>query len=235
MLLSTVRKCTVPAALTLALWVLASPAHALAIVSRWDPLINAAFGGVTWSGTAQFDVPDACVASNFSGVISNNSIANCQIGNIAVNPNIGATVNFAGSGGGTLHWRVDSGDGLDLDDVPQITSMTFTNGIITGMTTGLSEYFRVQGGSGLVSNFGWALSFSSLGNGLITAGLTYATCESFNREGEGVRCRRVGTNDTTQFPAILRGQYFVPEPQTNALIVAGIAAIGFVGRRRRRI
>jgi hypothetical protein len=228
MLSSIIRKSSAPAALAAVLCACAAPAHALAIISNWDPLVGASFPGVSWSGSATFDVPAADLLPSFTGSDSSG---------ITVTE---ATVSFSAGGPplGSVTWKVDAGDSLPADDVPTVTSMTFTGGKVSGITTTPSEYFQfvpAAGVSTVLSNYAWALSFVSLSNGTISAKLDFATCEEFS-EGEGQDCTKVGSSDVNSFPAVLKGDHFaaaVPEPQTYALMFAGLAALGFVARRRR--
>ncbi len=208
-----------PAALLAATMLgIASPARAALYSGSWDPTYGSIFPNLGWRASAVFDVPTPCLA-------------------------LGSGSNIPISGG-CAGFSVVSAE-VDLYDIANpsailgsyaLSTNVIVNGInlaggqLTGIDTGFFGYFvptLAVAGSG---NY----SFSLLLFGGNMAQLIYANptptspgC-AFLPVG-GARCGLSANAAIGTFTTLP-----VPEPETYALMLAGLGAIGLVARRRRR-
>lgn len=230
MIQTRARAALVGAAIILAA-ALGASGQAQAAVYRgvWDPAFGASsvFPSLGWKGTATFSIPDACLAD--SGWIAfDNACANN--GGMKV---LGATVGF--------YDAINDRSGTNIletlafsNPMWLVYSMEITDHKLTGVSAGFSESVRAYyslAGSG--TNY-FALTFFP-GDG---SGTGKGASLFYTRAGQNPTCAYPGPSSSancgysTTTPNVTYA--LVPEPATVALVLAGLAAIGLVARRRRR-
>ena len=192
----------------------------------WDPAFGAPFdslgNNLGWKGSATFLVPDACLSS--SGWIDN-TLTGCAAGGMKV---LGATVNFYNAS--TDPFGVHILETLTFSNpVAQVYSMQITANQLAGVSSGFSNSLLANNplaGNG-TDYFGLKFFHSTTyGNGaslFYTQGYQDPSC-AYPATSE---CGHSNTTPNVTYA-------LVPEPATVALVLAGLAAIGLVARRRRR-
>jgi hypothetical protein len=195
---------------------LAGSARAALYSGNWDPAYGGIFPGLGWEASALFDVPDACLAlgsgSNIpiSGACAGFDVLSAQVSfyNVADPSTI-------------LH-------SYALDPNVIVNGIDLAGGKLSGIDTGFFGSFVSElpiAGSG-------QFSFSLILFGGTEAQLVYANppetspgCATF--QVLGASCGFSANVATGVFAP-------VPEPESYALLFAGLGAIGLVTRRRRR-
>ena len=195
-----------------------APAHAALYSGSWDPAYGPFFPGLGWSASAVFDVPDSCLALG-----SGNNI-----------PISGGCAGFSVVSGEVDLYNIANPSAIlgsyALDPSVIVNGINLTGGHLTGIDTGFFSYFVPT----LAIAGGGNYSFSLLLYGGNSAQLVYANpiatspgCASFPVSGAhcGVSANAaIGTFSTLP----------VPEPEVYAMLLAGLGALGFAARRRRR-
>jgi PEP-CTERM motif len=191
-------------------------AQAAIYTGSWDPAYGTIFPELGWKASGLFDVPDACLAMGsgenipISGSCAGFSVLSAQVDfyNVASPSTILQSFN--------LNTNVFV-DGIDL-----------TGGHLSGVDTGFFHFFvptlDIAGGGDY--------SFSLILFGGNQAQLVYAdptttspACDSFPVRGASCG-HSISAAEGVFAP--------VPEPETYALMLAGLGALGFAARRRRR-
>jgi hypothetical protein len=195
----------------------AGPAQAALYTGNWDPAYGTIFPSLGWNANALFDVPDTCAAI---GTGTNIPISGACAGFSVVS----AEVNFYDiSDPSTIL------ESFDLNTNVIVTGINLAAGALTGVDTGFFDFFvptlDIAGGGDY--------SFSLILFGGNKAQLIYAkppetspACITFPIDG--AMCGVSENVPTGVFAAA------VPEPETYALMLAGLGVIGFAARRRRR-
>lgn len=196
----------------------APPVHAALYSGSWDPNYGSIFPNLGWSASAVFDVPNSCLAL---GTGNNIPISGSCAGFSVVSGEVDL-YNIANPGAILGSYA--------LDPSVIVTGINLAGGQLTGIDTGFFSYFVPTLGVAGSGNY----SFSLLLYGGNLAQLAYANpiATSPGCAFLPVRGARCGLSDS---PAI--GHFTalpVPEPETYALMLAGLAAIGFAARRPRR-
>ena len=190
-------------------------AQAALYTGTWDPMYGGIFPSLGWQASAVFDVPDACLALG-----SGNNI-----------PISGACAGFD-----VLSAQVDFYDvaapgtileSFNLSPEVIVTGINLAGNALTGVDTDFFHYFiptlSIAGGG--------EYSFSLLLFGGTKAQLIYASPPTTSPgcaflPVDDAHCGISANAATGVFAPI-------PEPETYALMLAGLGALGFVARRRR--
>ena len=193
-----------------------APAHAALYTGNWDPAYGGIFPQLGWEASAVFDVPDACLAiGNGTNIPISGPCAGFDVLSVEVR-----FYNVAAPGAILQTYAIDP-DAI-------VTGINLAGGKLSGVDTGFFDYFV----SDLPIAGGGKYSFSLLLFGGNLAQLIYASpqetspgCALF--PVAGAECGFSANPAHGVFAPI-------PEPETFALLLAGLGAVGAVARRRRR-
>ena len=192
------------------------PAQAAIYNGVWDPSYGSIFPSLGWEASAVFDVPDACLA----------------LGNGNNIPISGSCAGFSFLSAELDLYNVSSPSTIlqsfDLDTNVIVNGINIAGSQLTGIDTGFFDYSVPTlsiAGSG-------DYSFSLILYGGNRAQLIYADPVATSPgcaflPVDGASCGMSDTAATGVFAPI-------PEPETYALMLAGLGAIAFAARRRRR-
>ena len=227
-----------------------APAQAIIVSGQWDPMYGSPFladnttttADMWWSGSALFTIPDtvACEANAGNLYLVTCSGMNVSSAQVLLTEGQGGsvvdTLNFQGSAaltkvkfandGTTVLWvesnwwdPLEQGTASEYDLSNYLFSVGFSQAGANLFHTELDAYLDRHGGHGPDER-----SFFWYGYGVGHIG---DLCGPTTAPGDGDICGFSNTMGTMVFAPI-------PEPSTYALMFAGLAAIGFMARRRRQ-
>jgi hypothetical protein len=230
-----VRKLLVSSGLVLAGLGVGGPASAVLVVGNFDP----SFGGLGFNGTATFTISQSCLS--FTGFIwanfncSTNSAGGLGAAGMSFQ---GATVNFTQNGNpagavsfaanpiGILGMYVQGGTVVGVQSILFGPSTPDTS--LPGNPT-FNLFFGVPGQT-LLALIGEGQPPGPPDEGPSSGDLDDLPASSF-------RNPTLGVNNCTQAPCSATATnttYTLPEPESLALVMAGLGAAGLAGTRRRR-
>ena len=196
-------------------------AHAALYTGQWDPAYGGIFPSLGWKASAVFDVPGSCLALGTANDVP-----------VVAGPCAGFSVQSA-----ELQFYDIAAPGTvlgtyRLNPSVIVTGVDIAGGALSGVDTGFFDYVvppLAIAGSG-------AYSFSLILYGGTLAQLAYAQpiatspgCATF--PVPGARCGVSANAATGVFTAVAAP---IPEPETVALMLAGLGALGAEARRRAR-
>ncbi len=194
----------------------AGPSQAAIYAGSWDPAYGSIFPDLGWQASALFDVPDACLAlGSGSNIPVSGSCAGFTVLSAAVDLyNIASPSTILQS--------------FNLNPNVIVNGINLTGGQLSGIDTGFFDFFVPSlsiAGSG---NYSFSLIlFGGNKAQLIYADPTTTSPGCAFLSVDGASCGVSATAATGVFAP-------VPEPETYALMLAGLGALGFAARRRRR-
>lgn len=214
----------------------ASPAQAIVYVGNFDPAFGSAFPDLGWRGKAEFVIPDACAGK--TGTFQNLSFANACSSSPFFMQN--ATVEFY-----SLADPSKTAETLNFGSLALVRSISLSTPTgsasptkLTGVTTtysvgrpGTSTPAKIfTPGNPVGKSFNFYLKFDGG-----VASMAYSDNESnffctFSPEKCGTSSTRL--EDIAKVTFAQAG--LVPEPETYALMLAGLGALGLCVRRRSK-
>jgi len=193
-------------------------ANAAVYTGNWDPAYGGIFPDLGWKASATFDVPDACLGQADGSYTVSGSCAGFTL--------LSAELDF-------YNYSLDP----NPDTSPVVESFV--------LGTGVSIYgVDISGGqlSGVSTNFFSAVvpgagSLSIAGGGAYAFSLVLSDNQAqllYTKVGASTLCMNPGSSscgysETAPYATFTPA---IPEPETYALMLAGLAAIGVVKRRR---
>ena len=194
----------------------AGSARAAVYTGNWDPAYGGIFPELGWRASARFFVPDACLAIGtdthipISGVCAGFDVLSAEVSFYDVDDPSKTLNSYA----------------LDPDVI--VNGIDLEGGKLSGVDTGFFDFFVPALDIAGDGNYGFSLLlFGGNRAQLIYANPPQTSPGCAFLTVPGASCGRSVNDAFGVFAPI-------PEPETYALMLAGLGALGFVARRRRR-
>ena len=210
----------------------ASPAQAVVYVGNWDPAFGGIFPNLGWKGSATFSLPSACDGLTGSFL---NSAAGCGGGAITI---LSGSVDFYNVAAPlvTLQTLNFTSPGA-VSAVTLFTPIGTSNNSGPTQLTGLTSSFSagvlgtIAESKTATDSYQFYLGFNGT---TTTLGYTLASFEGFNCGRPPLSTTVCGYSISSPDVKFTRQTAPIPEPETYALMLAGLAAVGFAARHRQR-
>jgi hypothetical protein len=201
----------------------AGSAQAAIYAGHWDPAYGNIFPDLGWEATATFDVPSACLGQADGSYAIAGSCSGFQV--------LTAQVDFYNN-------TVDSNpltspvvESFNLSPGVNVTGLDIAGGALSGVETGFFQFFVPGEASSSIAGGGsYSFSLILLGSAAQLVAVAHPLTQSPG-------CIFVNpSEDCTKSDNVANGTFTlvaVPEPETYALMLAGLAAVGYMSRRRR--
>jgi PEP-CTERM motif len=209
-----------------------SPAQAVVYVGNWDPAFGGIFPNLGWRGTATFSLPSAC--DGLTGTFLN-SAAGCGGGAISIlsgsvefynvsTPSVTLqTLNFTSPGAVT---SVTLATPPTISVVPGSTQLI---GVKSSFSTGVLG--TIVESQTATNSYKFYLGFDGTTTSL---GYTLANFGGFDCGPPPDSDESCGYSSVAPAVKFTRVTAAIPEPETYALMLAGLLAVGFAARQKQR-
>jgi hypothetical protein len=200
--------------------------NAAVYTGNWDPGYGGLFADLGWKATATFDVPDACLGQadgsyTIGGSCSGFTLLTAELDfyNYSADPNPDTSPVL---------------ESFVLGTGVSVYGVDITGGQLSGVSTNF--FSAVVPGTGSIFGAG---SSAIAGGGAYAFSLILDSSEAqllYTKVGASTLCRSPGgaACGYSETAPIATFTPAIPEPETYALMLAGLAAIGVVKRRKSR-